>query len=337
MYETLRTLLTPSLAAILSLCSAASAWAGDGGASLPVAQHALDNTCASVGISAANCPQLPTINQIVVEISALLGTAPDESRHIAEVPLGHAVDGGSQGGVSTPLAFISPANKGSPPVPTQPNDPAANSFISATVGPASSPTTLNLAFSYLPRTNSTFTAGQDVGDITLPFIEADQFGNDLGSVSGTLHITGTGGTAVDAQVDTDLLGLGSPQTYSLTDLGMTLSLDFSSGHEVIDLAAPLLIPLDLQSAYNFTAPGFEFDAADMIFEGIDPVATFLSANFVNDANDPPAINADLAIGIAGGTVLSTPLPAPEPTTIALLGSGLLGLAMLRRRRGAPAD
>jgi PEP-CTERM motif len=331
MRETLRGSTVPYLAAALFLCGASSALAGDGGASLPVAQATLNTTCATVGISASSCPQLPTINQIVVEIAALLGTSPDQARKASEVPPGHAIDA-SQG---TPLAFISPPTKTGQPIPTQPNDPAANAFISATTSPAASPTSVNLTFGYLPRTNSTFAAGQDVADITLPFIEADQFGNDLGALSGTLHITGTGGTAVDTDVVADLLGTGTPQTYSLAELGMGLTLDFGTGHEVINVTAPLLIPSDLAPAYSFAAPGFEFDPADGVFEGIDPVATFLQASFLNDANDPPAINSDLAIGRAGAPILSAPIETPEPTTLALLCSGLLGSALLRRRRGRP--
>ena len=334
MRVSLTTFTIACLAATLSLCNASSAWAGDGGASLPVAQMALDNTCATVGINASSCPQLPTINQIVVEISALLGTSPGQAREDAQVPSGNAIDAGSQGNLSNPLAFISAPTKGVPPVPTQPNNPAANSFISATTSPASSPTTLNLTFNYLPRTNPVFMLDQDVADITLPFIEADAAGNDLGGVSGTLQIVGTGGTAVTTDVIADLLGTGTPQTYTLAQLGMTFSFNVSGAGEVLDLQAPLLIPADLAPAYGFAAPGFEFDTVDGVFEGIDPVASFIDANFVNDANDPFAANADLAIGKRGGTILSDPLPAPEPTSLALLGGGLLGLALLRRPRCA---
>jgi hypothetical protein len=44
--------------------------------------------------------------------------------------------------------------------------------------------------------------------------------------------------------------------------------------------------------------------------------------------------ADLAIVTNGTTIISDPVPMLEPSTLALLGSGLLGLALLRRRRGA---
>jgi hypothetical protein len=317
----------PGLAAALSLCSASSAWAGDG-STLPAVQLA----CTAAGYPSVAC-SLPTINQIVVEIAALTGGSTAGARDHLGLPTGFAVDGTTQGGTTT-LAFISAPDKATAPIPTQPNNPAANSFISGATSPASSPTTLNLAFSYLPRTNSVFAAGQDVGDITLPFIETDTNGNDLGVVSGTLHVFGTGGTAVNTEVDADLLRTGTPQAYTLAQLGMTFSLDFSTGHAVFDVGAPLLIPSDLAGLFSFAAPGVMFDPMDApgVSEGINPIATFLDANFVNDANDPHIVNVDLAIGKSGGTVLSDPIP--EPTTIALLGASLLGLAVLRRRRGA---
>jgi hypothetical protein len=322
-----------SVFAVTFVFCASSAWAGDGGGeSLPAVQMVLNQTCAATGVT--SCPQLPTINQVVIEIAALLGTSPNQARDASGVPAGNAIDAGTASSLANPLAFITAPDKSTPPVPTQPNDPAANSFISATTSPAPSPTTLNLMFDYLARTNPVFAEGQDVGDITLPFLEADANGNDLGAVSGVLHIIGTGSTTVATDVVADLLGTGTPQTYTLAQLGMTSAFSVGSTGLEFDLEAPLLITSDLAPAYSFTAPGFEFDPVDGIFEGIDPVATFLTANFVNDANDPLADHADLAVGTKGGTYLSDPTPTPEPTTTALLGGGLAGFGLLRWRRAA---
>ncbi len=261
------------------LASGVPAWAGDGGGEFvgPL-QKVLDDTCSMFNVT--NCPKLGTANQLVVELAALLNTTPNDIRNnalpFARVPPGGAVDGGSHGGIVTPLAFISPPNKSGPPVPTQPNDPAANSFIFA----STSNGTVNFTFDYLPRTISPFNSGQ-VGDIGLPVAVEDSNGKLLRTISADLQIFGAGGPCP-----------------------------------------------------GFSAPGFEFDTTNSLFYGIDPVpTTFLTASFLNDANDPPAVNVHLAIARNGDTVMSSP-GLPEPSTLALLGSGFVGLGLaswLRRR------
>jgi hypothetical protein len=313
------------------LFGSASAWAGGASGFVFPLQMVLDKTCSSLGI--ANCPQLPTTNQLVVEIAALTNTTPSDVRNNALPgahidPLG-AADGGTHGGTVTPLAFIS--SPLGPPIPTQPNNPAANSFISATVSQQTG--TLGLTFDYLPRTNPTFTLGQDVGDITLPFEVTDAHGNKLRDLSAVLEIRGTGGTAVTTDVVGNFSGTGT-QTFSLSQLGLSFALDFSKGFAEFDVGAPLLIDANLEPAYSpFSAAGFEF--ANGLFEGIDPVADmFLSANFADNANDPLAVDAHLAVSRNGDTVLSSP-GLPEPSTLALLGGFLgLGLASLLWRRAA---
>jgi hypothetical protein len=324
------------------LASGVPAWAGDGGGEFvgPL-QKVLDDTCSMFNVT--NCPKLGTANQLVVELAALLNTTPNDIRNnalpFARVPPGGAVDGGSHGGVVTPLAFISPPNKSGPPVPTQPNDPAANSFIFA----STSNGTVNFTFDYLPRTISPFNSGQ-VGDIGLPVAVEDSNGKLLRTISADLQIFGAGGpcpgpSCVTTQIVADLEGTGTPQTYTdiKDQLGIDFSLDFSGtgGSEVITLGVPLI---EIDNLLGFSAPGFEFDTTKSLFYGIDPVpTTFLTASFLNDANDPPAVNVHLAIARNGDTVMSSP-GLPEPSTLALLGSGFvgLGLASLLRRRSTSA-
>src|SRR5438309_1799014 len=67
--------LSGVLAAIW-LCTAGPAWAGGGGASVGTLQSLLlDPVCDFLGVT--SCPQLPTINQIVLETSALENIPPN--------------------------------------------------------------------------------------------------------------------------------------------------------------------------------------------------------------------------------------------------------------------
>jgi hypothetical protein len=338
---TTRTFFVAAATAAIWLIGAGSARAGGAGADNGTFQNLVDNACAAVGVS--NCPQLPTINQLVIENAALTGVAPSTIRTNQEAAIDAGTAFAGNQVVNNPLAFVSPSSKTGLPIVTQPANPVANAFLSATTSPdpntsETGPTTLNLSFDFKRRTNPTFASGQDVGDLILPLAITNSGGNLLRQPMLTVQLRGAGGTAVTAQALGDLKGTGSPQTYSLDQLGITSSLDFSKGNEVLDLGIPL-IGFDALVGNTFPpddlfAPpqGFGFDAADGLFDGIDPIASFLDAGFADDNGDlVHAFHADLAIAFDGTTLLSAPLPASEPPALVLIAGALLALGLVRRR------
>jgi hypothetical protein len=333
--------------------SSAPAWAGGGGSASVGIQAILQGTCAALFI--ANCPQLPTVNQVVVETAAINGVPPALIRDAAGTPPGGAVDAGTLPGLANQLGFVSqPTNLGQP-IPTQAGNPQANSLLtpsvrfpsSASLTPAAAGlvplaanaggpnlATLDLTFDYLSRTKKTFALGQDVGDITLPFVVNDvQNGQSVvRELSATLEIRGTGGRALTSEIVGDFFGTGA-QSFPDSALGVTFSASFGP-NAMFTLGIPILITPDLAHAYAVSSPGYEFGPG--LFDGIDPVASFLDASFADNSNQlSAAAQADLAIARDGSVIMSDPVPVttPEPTTLALLASGLTGLLLLRRRRG----
>ena len=112
----------------------------------------------------------------------------------------------------------------------------------------------------------------------------------------------------------------------LSRLGITSSLNLINGYlEFTD-------PTSLQAVQRFYVA---FDGNHFI--GFDSLASFLNARFADNNGDiSPAMVSDLAIALDGSVLLSVPAPlpvtAPEPTTLVLLGNGVIGFAVLRRRR-----
>jgi hypothetical protein len=184
----------------LWLCSAGAAWAGDGASVGSVQSIVFDPLCQFLGIT--SCPQFPTVNQLVAEISALQNTPPNVVRNqliglyagldqssgacsVAGNSFGffpfvpcdtlaiNAVNPGLSGNVSqkalsglAPLAFA-PVQGVNTPVPA--GTSGINSlFYAVASGAKEQPDTLNLYYDYPGLTSPTFTNHQVVAEISLP-------------------------------------------------------------------------------------------------------------------------------------------------------------------------
>jgi hypothetical protein len=237
-----------------------------------------------------------------------------------------------------PLAFISrqPAA-----TPTQPGDPAANSFFYAVANQQDGLSdTLTLFYDYPPQTNSNFSKGQNVANISLPF--GVIVGTTERFVPATLQISATcsgGSQCLTANVVGDFAGSesGTPQTYLATDLGVNLEFQFTQ-HAIFKVQTPLLVTPPTDGAYfgvnqlsglpaAFATPGVGFAAAKLngALVGIVPYASpqtnpnakknaipnlSFCASFSTGSSGGgtvPAIAAFLAIGTDGTTYASAPM------------------------------
>jgi PEP-CTERM motif len=337
------------LVLLMNVSLAMPAQAGGGSADSDVFVRVCNATARSQNQCNSLAAKLPTINQLVLEAAALVFETPAQIRPVFGIPAGSDFDAGRQAtffyqpgqplnGFPMPyrslagqLAFTAGHEQ---TTPTSVGNPAANSFFSAVTAPiTSNPTMLDLTFDFHPRTTPTFAVGQDVGDITLPLAVADGRGNRLRDVTATVEIFGAGGTTTVTDIHGDFLG--SREILPPSRLGITSSLNFINGYLEFSLSVPIMVTTDIGQPFFVSASGVALDANDFI--GLDPLASFLDARFADNNGDiSRAMVADLAIALDGSVLLSVPaplpVPAPEPTTLVLLGNGVIGFAVLRRRR-----
>ena len=323
--------------AALWLSGVGSAWAG-GSADAGALQAALGKPDGTSGLCAAlhmtSCPQLPTITQLVLEIAALANATPEMVRYANSVPQTAAVNAVNPpagfpvvglADVSVPLAFIS---DGATVVVTDLNDDSANSFFYAATNGVSglSPDTLYLFYEYLPLTNQSFAKGQFIADITVPLVV---YSNGTESPAPTMiQIRGaTGCGKTSPCVSTTAIGNFGKGTVArdAADLGIIVTLDFSTGHAIFGVQVKLLVinsptidlayfsnPNDLlYKGATFTGTGkLGFTPKFLgLPVGVAPVAAIYAANIANTSGaSVPAVSAYLAIGTDGETLLSAPLP-----------------------------
>ena len=311
------------------LSGAGSAWAG-GSTDAGTLQATLNGICGIFGMN--SCPQLkPLITPLVLEIAALANATPEMVRYVNSVPQTAAANAVSPpagspfalANVIVPLAFIS---SGGTAAVTDLNNGAANSFFLAATNGVSGlpPDTLFLFYDYPPLTNPSFARGQDVADITIPLVVLNSNGTESPAPT-TIQIRGASGCgqALPCVTATAVGNFGKGTvTRNPADLGITVTLDFSTGHAMFGVQASLLVTRKNDPAYfanpnpllyngaTFTVDRLGFTPKFLgLAVGAAPVAAQFTANIANDSGaNVPAVSAFLAIGTDGETLVSAPLP-----------------------------
>jgi len=315
-----------SAAAIIWICGAGSAWAGDGGSSGISLQGVLDEVCSMFGPTVP-CPQLPTVTQQVIEIAGLTNESPDIVRVINSVctPPGcpeiavNAVNGPAKSpplGTIDAMWYLTPLAFTPGSVATQYGDPAAKSFFYSHVlkGANGQPQTFDLFYD-LPGTNKFVLPVA----LSLPLVVLNSDGSER-PVAATLNAVCVGFGCGSATVSGDF-GTGKTK-YSAGALGLDINFAFapspnsSSPHPIVEVQIPLVVTMQNDP---------EYFAPSQCPAGVNPISGYCEA-FTKDVRGFPILGTGKSVGIApyaappctATTCPSTP-PTPPATSPSFFG------------------
>ena len=170
--------------------------------------------------------------------------------------------------------------------------------------------TFDLAWSGVPNGNTASATGTAVIDTTvLPDFTSTNMLFDPASIFQSLSITITGASS----------GNG---TFTLADFTGANNMYWNTNGGTLNFNAPLIGQATIGSPWG-TSVGGSGDF-NLFSNGADPAAPTGAINFTLGANG--------GSGDAIQLTEFTPAPTPEPSSLLLLLSGILGLAVLARRR-----
>jgi hypothetical protein len=324
--------------AAIWLCGSGAAWAGgSGGADQPGLQSTLDNICAAVALTP--CPKLPTLSQLVAEISGLVNSPPDDVRSVYFQDCGNLLFPGapcSQLAVSatnppvkspppgllelsslTPLAF----KPGS--AVTLYGDPNAKRFLYAAVveGSNGQPQFLELVLDDTLDTSQQFSKGPVVA-FSFPLVILN--GTSESPVAATLQLMATCNGAANCLSGTVTGVLGPGKTPpSAAQLGIQFTSTFDSSpnstaaHRIYELQLPMTVTPDNDPTYFNQPPSCSNSNGANLFSG------YCNAFSVKSPGFSAAVLGGASIGVApypAPLCTATTCPAnPTPTPITYFG------------------
>jgi hypothetical protein len=350
----------------LWLCCPSSARAEGGGASLQTLQALINDICTALSPPQilASCPQLPTVTQAVLYVSAAENAAPEMIRSQNSVPPGAAVTAGNAPqappttaspldlSTLTPLAFISAQSKKGQATATQLYDSSANAYFYAVATPSQQPDTARFVYEDLLQTQGQQDQQGQQGQgastalplsarISLPLTLFNM--NILNMANGvnpeslavtTLQVSARcTGTASPCVTTATATGNFLPSSGVTADkLNLTVSASFRSSpisqtpHLIIEVDVPLVVTVPTDTAY---------------FSGLNPFVfdVFTQSEFGFTPANPSLLGSGVSIGLApypaptcpGNTDCSA---APPATTFGFCASLPGPGAALRRAIGA---